>query len=524
MPVAQALRYDARSLLLLEAEARRRGMHRGGQLSSVWTPNAGGQAEFLALDTLQAIATGDRGGGKTTLLLADFARDIGKHGPAWRGILFRQSFPQLDDVIVKSLALFRRAFPAARYNRGNHTWSWPGGEELLLRFIERPGDYWSYHGHEYPWIGFDELTTWPTLECFDLVKSLCRSSTMGVPRRIRATSNPWGKGHNVVKARFIDPDTGATWDDSPPQSDLARDLGIEIKPLPTRRVRVLLGENRPLMEADPNYRSNIAAAALSEGQLRAWIAEDWDVVSGGMFDDVWDRSVHVVAPFEIPAGWRLDRSFDWGSSKPYSIGWWAESDGTEAKMPDGSKRLWPRGTLFRVAELYGWTGEPNRGLRHTSTEVARRIVETERESPLLRGRSVAPGPADPSIWTKDDRGVAVADSMETCGVRWMKADASAGSRVNGWQLVRTRLAAAMERDGESARYRPRCLPMEEPGLFVFATCSQFLRTVPVAPRDERKPDDLDTESEDHVADEVRYRVAAAKAPAPMEVDRSLVAW
>ena len=69
---------------------------------------------------------------------------------------------------------------------------------------------------------------------------------------------------------------------------------------------------------------------------RAWLFGDWDITAGGMFDDLWDASVHVVQPFEIPGTWYLDRSFDWGSSKPYSVGWWAESDGSDIKLADGT--------------------------------------------------------------------------------------------------------------------------------------------------------------------------------------------
>jgi hypothetical protein len=505
--------YPAAVVAAAELEARRRGLPaaRGGRgaLASAWTPNANGQDQFFASDTLQVIATGDRGGGKTTLLLADFARDIGKGwGADWRGILFRQSYPQLDDAIVKSQALYHRAFPAARYNRSTHTWTWPGGEELLLRYIERPDDYWNYHGWQVPWLGFDELTTWPDLQCFDLVKSICRSARPGIPRRIRGSANPWGAGHNAVKIRFIDPDTGSQWEDRPPKGDLAEKLGIEIKPLPTRRIRVMLADNRPLLDADPDYQSRIAASAQSDGQLRAWLKEDWDVVAGGMFDDVWQRTRHVVAPFAIPPGWRLDRAFDWGSSKPYAVGWWAESDGTEATLADGSKQVYPRGTLFLIAERYGWTGEPNQGTRELATDVARKIVETERVSPLLSGRRVEHGPADPSIYAVQD-GRSIAAEMETCGVKWTRADAGPGSRINGWELMRGRLKASL------------ASPMESPGLFVFESCSQFLRTVPTLPRDGRKPDDVDTDAEDHMGDMSRYRCQGAVRS---EITSSTLRW
>lgn len=472
-------------------------------LAPHWIPQPGGQTEFITCDTLQVVATGNRGGGKTTLLLADFARDVGRGwGSSWRGFLFRQSYPQLEDVIVKSQALFKRAFPAATYNISTHTWRWPGGEELLLRYMQKPADYWNHHGHEGPWWGFDELTTWRDLVCFDLVKSLCRSSHPDMPRRIRATTNPWGVGHNAVKLRFIDPDPGgAEWEDAPKRARALEDLGIKVEPLATRRIRIPLEENRALLDADPDYPSRIAASAASDGQLKAWLKEDWDVVAGGMFDDVWRREVHELAPFEIPKGWRLDRAFDWGSSKPYAVGWWAESDGTEALVA-GERRVFPRGTLILVAELYGWNGEPNKGTKELSTEIARKIVATERESPIFAGRSVEPGPADPSIYSVQD-GRSVASEMETCGVKWVRAEAGPGSRVNGWEVMRGRLKASLGS------------PMEAPGLFVFDTCSQWLRTVPTLPRDERKPDDADTDAEDHHADMSRYRCTYSAPARPM---------
>jgi hypothetical protein len=55
--------------------------------------------------------------------------------------------------------------------------------------------------------------------------------------------------------------------------------------------------------------------------------------------------------------------------------------------------------------------------------------------------------------------------------------------------------------------------MEEPGLFVFEHCRQWLRTVPTLPRDEKKPDDVDTDAEDHAGDMTRYRVAMPKKTA-----------
>jgi hypothetical protein len=50
---------------------------------------------------------------------------------------------------------------------------------------------------------------------------------------------------------------------------------------------------------------------------------------------------------------------------------------------------------------------------------------------------------------------------------------------------------------------------ENPGLYIMAHCRAFISLVPVLPRDEDNPDDVDTSAEDHVYDEARYRVLAS---------------
>ena len=43
-----------------------------------------------------------------------------------------------------------------------------------------------------------------------------------------------------------------------------------------------------------------------------------------------------------------------------------------------------------------------------------------------------------------------------------------------------------------------------PMMYVFSNCKAFIRTIPLLLYDEHKPEDLDTDGEDHVADEARY--------------------
>jgi hypothetical protein len=411
----------------------------------------------------------------------DYAQHVGQgFGANWRGILFRQTYPQLADVVAKSKRWFRQIFPGARFNAADYKWVFPDGEELLLRHMKGPDDYWNYHGHEYPWIGWEELTNWPTSECYESMFACSRSSYDGMPRKYRATCNPYGRGHAWVKARFVDP---------APAGVVIREAG---KP---ERVRIhgQLTENTHLAKADPEYLAKLQAIT-DENRRKAWLYGSWDITSGGMFDDLWDAKKHVLKPFAIPANWRIDRAFDWGSSRPFSVGWWAESDGTPAQT-DRGQRTFPRGTLIRVAEWYGCNGKPNEGLRMTAANVARGIVEREAGNIMLAGR-VKPGPADSSIYDVTDE-ISIADNMAKAGVKWVPADKRAGSRKNGWEVMRDRLEAVG-------------LGTDTPGLYVFDTCRDFIRTVPSIGRDERDPDDVDTDAEDHAADETRYRILASR--------------
>ena len=462
----------------------------------VWSPLKGSQESFLQCPLFEVLFHGNRGPGKTDGLLMAFAQHVGRgHGGAWRGIIFRQTYPQLADVVAKSQKWFPRIFgKSARFNKAEMSWSWDSGEVLYLRHIATVSDYWKYHGHEYPFIGFEELTSWATDECYLRMMSCCRSSTPGVPLMVRATTNPYGVGHNWVKARFrLDGEWWKTIIQLQPVS-------IDGDALPPRAaIYGNVRENTILLAAVPDYVQKVRAAADNPAMAAAWIHGDWSIVAGGMFDDLWTPSVHIVAPFEIPHSWIIDRSFDWGASSPFSVGWWAESDGSDVALPDGSVRATVRGDLFRIGEWYGWNGTANKGLNLVSTEIAKGVLE--REAAMgLRGR-VRAGPADTQIYT-DIEGGSIAEDMAEAGVEWVHADKSAGTRKQGWQQMRVAFKNSMPPKDR--------VPREKPGIFVFNSCDQFIRTITTLARDEKDLDDIDDRSEDHIADEARYRLRFSK--------------
>jgi hypothetical protein len=438
-----------------------------------WRALPGSQSEFLRLPHFEALYSGERGAGKTDALLMSFAQHVGKGwGRAWRGILLRAEATQLKDVIEKAATWFPAVWPDSQLIAGGEPeYRWATGERLLFRHARTVNDYHKYHGHAYPFIALEEATSgWAFPDVYLRMMSLCRSSVPGMPRMVRVTTNPHGPGHGWVKARFIDPaPMGETIRD--PDTGLTR-VAIHAK----------LEENRVLLAADPDYlRRVIASTNGDEMLLKAWTEGSWDIVAGGIFAGRWDKDASVLEPFKVPRSWPVYRAFDWGSSKPYAVGWFAIADGSPV-----NGRHFHRGSAVMISELYGWNGKPNEGINETNRQIAERIKAAEAgiAATLLSGQTIYAGPADSAIYEVRN-GDSIGAEIERFGVSFVPADKGPGSRVAGWQKLGGMMLAA------------RKTPMEEAGFFVFSTCRQWLRTVPNLARDLKHSDDVDTDQEDH---------------------------
>lgn len=470
-----------------------------------WFPQPGSQDAFLRCPVFEALLTGNRGGGKTDTLLMDFAQHVGRgYGGEWRGILFRRTYPELDDVVNKSRKWFKEIWPAdgpnpAEFNVQKMTWTWKSGEMLIFRHMSKESDYWSYHGHAYPWIGWEEITTWADSGCYTRMFSCCRSSHPAVAKiaRIRSTTNPYGSGHFWVKRRFrlpIHPKDALV---GPVIRDSKNKAG-DIEP-PRVAIRSSLAENKILLIADPGYVQRIKSAARNEAELAAWIDGSWDITCGGMFDDLWDMNTHIIPdiPYKkfVEAKWKLNRAYDHGQSRPFSVGWWAESTGTPIEY-NGQEYGTVEGDLILIDEWYGCEeGEDNEGIHMPASQIAEGILEREADMGL-KGY-IKRGPADSQIFARDDGQTSVAGAMKKQGVFWDPADKSSGSRIQGWQTMREYLTGALGADDGTR---------SEPGLFVCKRNRHWLRTVPALPRDDKNLDDVNTKVEDHAGDMTRYRM------------------
>ena len=136
----------------------------------------------------------------------------------------------------------------------------------------------------------------------------------GVPCGFRATGNPGGPGHQWVKARY----TTQILPDGKSKSSRMR-IPWTRETIEQDRVFIpsKLRDNKFL---GPEYVANLQMVG-SDTLVRAWLEGDWTVIEGAYFD-CWRYDQHVVEPFEVP------RSMDWGSAKPFSVGWWASSGTT----------------------------------------------------------------------------------------------------------------------------------------------------------------------------------------------------
>ena len=448
------------------------------QTEIIWRPQPGPQAALVKCPVFEVLYGGARGGGKTDAMIGgDWPRHAQLYGQHAKGIFFRRELPQLEAAIERSKELYYRL--GATWYEQKKTWVFPNGAILKFRPLERDSDAEKYQGHDYTRVYFEELTNYPDPKPVNKIKATLRSGA-GVPCGFRATANPGGPGHNWVKARYIDPAPAGF-------EIIPDDEGLERVFIPAK-----LKDNAILVDKDPQYIARLKQSG-SENLVKAWLDGDWSIIDGAFFD-CWSNKM-VIAPFTIPDHWLRFRSFDWGSARPFSCGWWAVASETT----ETASGIIPKGALVRYREWYGADG-PNKGLKLTAEQVAEGIRSRETET-------IDYGVADPAIFAEDG-GPSIAERL--LPLVWRPADnkrVGQNGMMGGWDQMRARMV------GEEGR----------PMIYVFTTCVDSIRTIPVLQHDERRPEDLDTNGEDHAADEWRYACMSrpwvpVTEPEPDELD------
>lgn len=441
---------------------------------TVWSPQAGAQTMAVLCPADLIFFGGARGGGKTDCALGRQIIGALTHEHNWNGLFLRKNFKHFADLRRRIDGLIRNGLPAIRVGGDNqtNTLRFDNGAKVLFTAIERPEQLEFFQGQSLTEVSCEEACQFSFVnEMIDKLKACLRSAT-GVKCTMFLTGNPGGAGHSAIKARFISP---------APRGGVPLQDGDDTAIFIPSNVE----DNRVLCENDPKYVERLRS--IRDPQLRrAWLEGDWDAVVGGFFDDVWEPRKHVVRDFRVPRHWPRLCGMDWGSSRPFSVGWYAVSGG-EDLLP--GFRI-PRGALVRYDEWYGCVkGEPNTGLRLTSEQVAHGILEREKqrgEGDLLFDRI-----ADTSIFDQTD-GPSIGEKFADYGVVWRKADKR---RLPGWERLRGDLRGMEVSEGNFT-----------PMLYFLDRCRYLIELLPTMQRDERNWEEMDSDGPDHCIDELRYVV------------------
>lgn len=441
----------------------------------VWQPQPGPQTALVSCPVFEVFYGGARGGGKTDGSLGDWLEHQATWGKGAIGVFFRRTLPQLSEVIARAQDLFTPL--GAKWHDQKKRFVFPNGARLSFRFLERDSDAENYQGHSYTRVYVEEVCNFPFSGPIDKLRATLRSGVVPASAwGMRLTGNPGGPGHAWVKKRYIDPcpKGGQILTEDFRNPFTGQKVTLERVFIPAR-----LSDNKLLMDANPMYVGQLQQTG-SKQLVAAWLMGDWNIIDGAFFSE-FDPIKHVLPASwlaRIPSHSYCFRAMDWGYARPFSIGWYVVADGTWGV---------PRGALVKVHEWYGCTGKPNEGLRMDAPLVAEGVRDRDLTLAKEWNLRVRPGPADPSIFARDG-GPSIAEMMLAKQVTWLRAD---NKRIPGWQNVRRGLRGH-HADGS------------EPLLLFLETCHDSIRTIPLVQHDERKAEDLDTESEDHAVDELRY--------------------
>ncbi len=432
----------------------------------IFQPNKGPQTEFLSSNEREVLYGGSAGGGKSYAMLADPVRYL--NNPQFRGLLIRRTTEELRELISVSKQLYPEAIPNIRFMERDKTWVAPSGATLWLSYLDRDDDVTRYQGQAFSWIGFDELTQWASPYPFDYMRSRLRTAKgSGLELYQRATTNPGGAGHQWVKKMFIDPAPHgkafwATDIETGQILTMPKGHSREGEPLFKRRFIPATLFDNPYLAEDGMYEANLLS--LPEYQRKQLLEGNWDVNEGAAFPE-WNRQVHVVEPYSIPNSWSKFRACDYGYGSHTGVVWIAVA---------------PSEQLVVYRELYV--------SKVLATDLADMVLEAEADDGTIRY-----GVLDSSLWHKrGDTGPSLAEQMIVRGCRWRPSDRSRGSRVAGKNEIHRRLQIDEF--------------TEEPRIVFFNTCTNIISQLPALPLDKNNSEDVDTNSEDHLYDALRYGV------------------
>lgn len=410
---------------------------------------------------------GSKGPGKTHGLIGEALRQVDH--PHYHGIFFRRTYKRLQEIVDRGNSIYRDKFGAV-WKAEEHRWIFPSKGKIEVSHMEHEDDKRDHQGKEYTDEFWDQIEEFTETQ-FDFGLAANRTSHEGLRCRTFASHNPGGIGHVWVNKRFVQGKIpGKTYylDFKLPDGRTVRRTYCFI--------RGNVYENKKLLTANPQYLAVLMA--LPPKMRKAMMDGDYDVLEGQYFEE-WSSLSHVIRPFEVPKEWAIYQSLDWGFSKPLSCHWWA-------LPPDMAH-------VYCIREYYVT------GVR--SPDAAAEIHKINLSmfgSDYISQRRVKAMYCDPSIFADKGQASKAISEDFTNALREPGNDGrfhalpvlpADNERVPGWNVFRNMLAI-----------QPDGLPFAQ----WFNTCIHAIETIPTLVHDENHPEDLDSDGEDHAADDHRY--------------------
>lgn len=399
---------------------------------------------------------GAAGGGKTDAFLG-LAIIMCYAFPGCKVSIFRRTYDELDGpdgAIQRSQALFSGL---GKYNESKHRWEFEDVHSFIFfRHCQHEKDRTKYQSQQFHVLLIDEATHFSWL-IVDYLLTRNRSTVAGLVPFAAMASNPGGVGHIWYSELFDVQDISGG--QHGPHGKVKRQATANGKYEDVYFIPAKLEDNQILMTLDPDYARKLESRGSD--LVEALRYGNWQVFAGQVFR-TWRRERYVIRPFLIPEHWPKWRATDWGYVAPWCTLWMARD-------PD-------RGRIYVYREMYR--------TMLTDTQQARLIRENT--SPA---EAISIHYADPSMWTnksRDDIEYSTADEYAKEGIYLTRAG---NDRIQGKRKVDSVLADLV--DGM-------------PGLQVFETCTNLIRTLPLLVYDGANIEDVDTNQEDHAYDTLRY--------------------
>ena len=453
------------------------------------------QMDFLKSRARHTAYGGARGGGKSWVLRLK-ACILCRQWPGIRVVIVRRT---LEDVRKNHIIPLKQTLNGiAKLNKQDRCFYFRNGSTIEFQYYDTEADSEHFQGIEWDVIFIDEATQFEE-EWLKIIATSCRGGPEGYPKRVYYTCNPGGPGHGYIKRLFVD-----------------RKYEANEKPEDYTFIHALVTDNKYLMRTQPEYLNFLRS--LPPKLRAAWLYGEWNIFEGQYFEDfrvepdlrmaaeageegadpdelrAQHRWTHVIPAFPPKSYWPIWRSFDWGYRRPFSMGYYTVDND---------------GVIYRICEFYGvqhaeGKAVANEGVKWAPEKVFSEIQRFEHEHPYLAGKEIH-GVADPAIWDAES-GISYAETAMKYGLFFQKGD---HKRIPGWMQCHYRL---MFDEGGFAQF------------YVFDSCEEFIRTIPTLQYDKHRAEDLDSDGEDHIADEWRYMCMSRPIKPVIIPEKKRPAW